>query len=145
MRAALAIGTALALFGAGCAQERARLPPICSEGPEPVLRALHAAPEPVRLADGTRLSECVARAGDDAELQMVGFAFTPVADRLGERATREAAVQLGYLVGAVRRGASRSNGIHVELVRRMESRVRFDDPALLEAAERAAEAGERTG
>jgi hypothetical protein len=145
VRAATAIATALALLVTGCAEERARLPPICSEGPEPVLRALRAAPDPVRLADGTALSECVARAGDDAELQMIGFAFTPVADRLNERATPDAAVQLGYLVGAVRRGASRSNGIHVELVRRMESRVQFDDPALLEAAERAADAGEATG
>lgn len=144
MRAAVLV-TALALVAVGCGGERSRLPPSCSDGPGPVLRALAAAPGPVALPDGTRLSECVAQAGDDAELQLLGFTLTPVADRLSERATRAAAVQLGYLVGAVRRGSARSNGIHAELVRRIESRVRFEDPALLRAAEEAVAAGEESG
>lgn len=146
MRTAIAIGTALAALVAGCGgAEPEPLPPACSLGPEPVLRALRTAPGDVRLADGTPLSDCVARATDDAELQQVGYAFTPAADRLARRGTEEAAVQLGYLVGAVRRASMRSNGIHAELVRRMESRVTFDDPALLAAAERGARAGEATG
>jgi hypothetical protein len=141
----MVIGLALAAVVAGCGSEPAPLPPACSDGPEQVLAALGDAPGAVALTDGTLLSDCVARASDDAELQMVGFALTPVADRLVERGTERAALQLGFLVGAVRRGAERTNGVHAELVRRMESRVRYEDPALLRAAERGAAAGEDHG
>jgi hypothetical protein len=145
VRAAIAIGTALATLAAGCGSETEPLPPACSDGPAEVARALRAAPGDVRLSDGTLLSACVARAGDDAELQQVGYAFTPVADGLREIGTRRAALELGFLVGAVRRGARRTNGIHAELVRRMERRVAYDEPALLHAAERGAAAGEEHG
>lgn len=146
MRTAVAIGTALTLLLGGCGGGRPEpLTPACSGSPESVLRALRSAPGAVRLADGTRLSDCVRRAFDDGELQQLGYALTPVADRLAARATAPAAVQLGYLVGAVRRGASRTNGIHGELVRRLEGTVTFDAPALLDAARRGAQAGETTG
>lgn len=145
MGASAVIGVALAALLAGCGSEPARLPPACSDGPEAVLAALEDAPGAVALSDGTLLSECVERASDDAELQMVGFALTPVADRLAARRTPGAALQLGFLVGAVRRGAAGSNGVSLELVRRMEGRVAFEDPGLLDAAERGARAGEDHG
>jgi hypothetical protein len=145
VRAAIAIGTALATLAGGCASEPAQLPPACSAGPQAVLRALGAAPGDVRLTGGTLLSECVARASDDGELQQVGFTLSPVADALREQHTERAALRLGFLVGAVRRGARRTNGIHGELVRRMERRVGYDDPALLAAARRGAAAGEDHG
>jgi hypothetical protein len=110
-----------------------------------VLEALAQAPGAVALTDGTLLSECVARASDDAELQMIGYALTPVADRLAARTDERAATQLGFLVGAVRRGAADGNGVQAELVRRLESRVRYEDQALLQAAEHAADAGEDHG
>jgi len=111
-----------------------------------VLRALRTAPRDVRLSDGTRLSECVSGASDDAELQQIGFAFTPAADRLARTRDERSAFRLGYLVGAVRRGAATTNGVHLELVRRLESTVTFDDdPALLAAAGRGARAGEAGG
>jgi hypothetical protein len=143
--ASAVIGLALTVLVAGCAGEPEPLPPACSDGPEQVLAALASAPGSVALTDGTLLSDCVAKASDDAELQLVGFALTPVADRLAERGTKRAALQLGFLVGAVRRGASETNGVHAELVRRMENRVGFDDPALLDAAQRGAAAGEEHG
>lgn len=145
MGSAVAIGAVLALLTAGCAQEPAALPPACGDGPEAVRDALARAPGDVRLYDGTLLSDCVRRASTDAELQMVGLALTPVADELSLQETRTAATRLGFLVGAARRGGDESNGVHIELVRRLESRVRFEDPALLEAAERAARAGEEHG
>lgn len=145
MGANAVIGLALAALAAGCGSEPEPLPAACSDGPKAVLAALADAPGAVALADGTLLSECVGRASDDAELQMVGFAFTPVADRLAARRSPGAALQLGFLVGAVRRGASESNGVSLELVRRMEGRVAFEEPALLEAAERGARAGEEHG
>lgn len=145
MRAAMAIGTALAALGGGCGAGREPFPPACGDGPARVSQALRAAPGEVRLYDGTLLSECVARAGDDGELQQLGFSLTPVADRLAQQRTRRAALRLGFLVGAVRRGARRGNGVQAELVRRIESRVGYEDPALLQAARRGAAAGEEHG
>jgi hypothetical protein len=144
VRAAAAIG--LALLVAGCGEGRPDpLPPACSDGPDKVLAALRGAPGEVALYDGTRLSTCVERAFDDAEIQQLGYSFTPAADRLAERATGAAAFQLGFLVGAVRRGAAHSNGVHLELVRRLENTVTFDDPELLAQARRGAKAGEARG
>ena len=144
MRAALAI--VLAFLAAGCGQSKPDpLPPTCSNGPGDVLRALRKAPDNVALSDGTLLSECVKRAFDDADLQELGYSFTPAADRLASRADATAAFQLGFLLGAVRRGAKQTNGVHLELVRRIESTVTFDDPALQSAVRRGAAAGERKG
>ena len=144
MRAAIAIG--LAALVAGCGQSRPDpLPPACTDGPDQVLRALRHAPDGVALSDGTKLSDCVRQAFDDAELQQLGYAFTPAADRLAARATPAAAFQLGYLLGAVRQGAGQTNGVHLELVRRLENTVTFDDPALVAAARRGVTAGERLG
>lgn len=145
MGALAVIGLALAVLVAGCGSGPEPLPPACSAEPTQVTAALAGAPGRVALADGTLLSECVARAGDDAELQMVGFALTPAADRLAARRDEQSALRLGFLVGAVRRGAAGSNGVSLELARRLESRVQYDDPALLEAAERGARAGEDHG
>ena len=144
MRAALAI--VLALLAGGCGQSKPDpLPPACSDGPGEVLRALRGAPDHVALTDGTRLSECVRRAFDDAELQQLGYAFTPAADTLVARGTQQAAFQLGYLLGAVRLGSRHTNGVHLELVRRLENAVTFDDAALTAAVRRGAAAGERNG
>jgi hypothetical protein len=139
------IGLALAALVAGGGSEPEQLPPACGAGPDEVTAARAKAPGAVALTDGTLLSDCVAKATDDADLQMVGLALTPAADRLATRGDERSALRLGFLVGAVRRGASTSNGVSLELVRRMESRVRYDDPTLLDAAERGARAGEDHG
>ena len=145
---AAAAGVALAAAGAvaaGCGEDRPPLSPACTEGAGAILRALARAPGPVRLADGTRLSDCVTRAYGDGELQSLGFSLTPAADRLAAAPTPRSALQLGYLVGAIRRGAARTNGVHVELVRRLEGTATFDAPALVAAARRGIRAGERSG
>jgi hypothetical protein len=36
-------------------------------------------------------------------------------------------VDLGYLVGAVQRGASETGGIHADLVRRLDAAARFSE------------------
>jgi hypothetical protein len=140
----LLAGLVLAL-GGGCGHEPEPPPVACGAGPEAIERALGALPRPVRLDGGARVSDCVARALTDGELQQLGFVLTAVADRLAERATPRAAEQLGFLVGAVRRGAARSNGIHAELVRRLEGAVTYADPAMLRAARRGRAAGEARG
>jgi hypothetical protein len=136
---------------AGCARQdrEPSLPLACSAGPEAVQAALEAAPRPVRI-DGTPLSACLDARSDGADLQTVGTSLVGVAAELGGRAARrpesQAAVQLGYLVGAMQRAAGRANaqGIHSELVRRVELEL---DPvgARSGAVDEGIRAGRRTG
>jgi hypothetical protein len=147
VRVVIAAAAALAaIVAAGCGGgEPASPSPACTESPEQIVRALASAPGHVRLADGTPLSECVERAFDDGELQDLGASLTPAADELADRATPDAALQLGYLIGAVHRGAARTNGVHAELVRRLEATARRQDDALTAATRRGISAGEADG
>jgi hypothetical protein len=127
-RAAPAIAAALAtlaggaLAAIGCGEDDRPLPQSCVQSAGPITTALRTAPRPVRLVDGTSLSACVERARSDADLQNLGSIYTQVADALAIRATEsdQAALQLGYLVAAARKGAAHTSGIHDELVRRLE-------------------------
>lgn len=135
----------------GCSAENSEreLPVACQSGQEAIEAALAAAPRPVRL-EGVPLSECFDPKSDGAELQGVGTSFVGAAAELGERARArpegEAATQLGYLIGAMRRGAGRTNaqGIHTELVRRAEQELTLVDPSS-GALREGLRAGERTG
>jgi hypothetical protein len=147
---AATLAAALALTGCGGGGD----PPFdttCSDSPQAIERALQRAPAPVKLASGTRLSDCVARARSDADLQNAGAALTRAADDLADRAKRgdaRAATGLGYLVGAARRGAARTAGIHAQLERRMETAAAFLDgggPEVARALRRGMRAGEATG
>ena len=99
------------------------------------------------LADGTRLSDCVSRADDDGEIQDVAAGTTTLADQLAAdgKTSETAAVQLGYLIGAVRRGARHSQGIHAELVRRLETAAISVPAGRRAALNRGLAAGERGG
>lgn len=123
--AALVIGGALVL--GACAREgEPALPAACSAGPAAVRDALTAAPAPVRI-DGTALSACFDDGSDGGEVQQVGAVYLTAAAELSSAAATEPggteAVQLAYLVGAVQRGASSSQGIHYELARRLEQEL----------------------
>lgn len=133
---------------AACGEEDPALPASCREGSDAVAAALARAPGRVALADGTRLSTCVERSTSDADLQSTGVVFTEVAVGLGqqlERGSDAAALQLGYLLGATRRGAERTEGIHLELARRIEqvAGVGGPPPKLRAAFDRGLRAGER--
>ena len=134
----------VALLLGGCAREtEPQLPAACRSGAEAVRVALEQAPEPVTLA-GTRLSECLGRAGATADIQQVGGYYLEAATVLAADARRDpdgpAAVRLGYLVGAVRRGAASTQGFHAEMVRRIEQ-----ETLPLDTRARAFRAGERAG
>jgi hypothetical protein len=133
---------AVAVAGCSTAEEEGT-PVSCQATGAAVQRALESAPEPVTL-DGTPLSECFAPGSEPGELQTVGFSFTEAAAELSREARQrpegEAAVELGYLVGAVRAGADRTQGIHDELVRRVEQELRGVD-----TSSNAFAAGERAG
>ena len=142
---------ALSALAVGCARQD-REPPLplaCSAGPEEVQAALEAAPRPVRV-DGTPLSACIDARSDAADLQTVGSSLVAVAAELGGQAARRpegrAAVQLGYLVGAMQRGAGRANaqGINSELMRRVELELDPVGPGS-RAVDEGIRAGRRTG
>jgi hypothetical protein len=113
-----------ALLG-GCTEGEERIPAACTGGPAEVRAALRDAPEPVRV-EGTRLSDCLVEGASGAELQAVGNSFVQSAAALAPAARRNpdgrAAVELGYLVGAARRGGS-PEGVHAELLRRLEQEL----------------------
>ena len=155
-RLAALVASALSALGgaAACGGDPPRQDPACIASPQAIERALGRAPAPVTLDSGTRLSDCVAHARSDADLQNTGLVLTRVADDLSTRAQRgdaQAALGLGYLVGAARRGAAHTNGIHAELRHRMESAARplseeaGRSPTITRALARGMSAGEATG
>lgn len=124
---------------AGCSkQEPESLPAACADAGA-LQRALAAAPAEVRL-DGRPLSRCLPKDADGADVQQAGITFTQVAGRLADRRD---AVRLGYLLGAARRGAKRSQvGVYSELLRRLEVELNAVDTGT--PAFRSAEAAGRS-
>jgi hypothetical protein len=122
---------ALVVALAGCSSdEEEGAPSACLVDSEAYIRALQAAPAAVRLDGATPVSECLTSGQEGGELSQIGQEIVTAATVLNDEARRSpegpAAVQLGYLVGAVERGAE---GIHADLVRRVNSAARFElDP-----------------
>ena len=152
--AATAAPCTLAVLGllllAGCGQDRDPLPGACVGRPEAMLSTLRAGP-PVRLDGGARLSGCVSAARTDGDLQSLGLLFVRVADALRAQATSDpqAAFALGYLSGAVARGARTNHGrITAQLARRVDQLASLPPgarAASLAALARGRQAGERDG
>jgi hypothetical protein len=146
---AATLAAAAVLGAAGCDAADKPLSAACTTGADAIVKVLARAPAPVTLAGGTRLSTCVERARSDADLQTVGAAYTQVADALAARAptSDRAALQLGYLVGATRRGGRRTSGVRAELIRRIEQAAGLDGPPPTHHAayDRGLAAGERAG
>jgi hypothetical protein len=126
--AATLLIAALALL-AGCGSADDSTPVACLEGPAAYERALEAAPDEVLLGDETLISECVPRNQSGGDLARVGEAMIETATALNAEARADpggaANLQLGYLLGAVERGAEESEGIHADLVRRLVVAARF--------------------
>jgi hypothetical protein len=123
---------------AGCGDHRGPVAAGCTSGSGPILTALRGAPGHTALSDGTKLSDCVSHAIDDADLQNVGSSFIGAGDSLARRAPTDgaAAYRLGYLAGAAERGANETEGIAMELADRLD---RFmGDSTTMAAASRAA-------
>ncbi|MCW3038105.1 MAG: hypothetical protein JWM31_10, partial [Solirubrobacterales bacterium] len=118
-----AVGSVAVLLS-GCGPGPTPISPGCTGEKAPIRTALKRAPGAVTLVDGSRLSTCVENGLDDAELQDVGIVFHQIAEELRqtarERHDAAAAVQLGYLIGATRRGAAHTGGVMSELQRRVE-------------------------
>jgi hypothetical protein len=136
---------------AACGASTTALDEACMGSAGAIEHALVRAPRPVTLPSGTRLSQCVSNARSDADLQTAGAVLTRAADHLSAQARagdRDAALRLGYLVGAARRGAKRTAGIHAELQRHIERAAAALDEAgagVALALARGRSAGEATG
>lgn len=152
IRRSAALLAAAAAGASGCAKQgdAVPVPRACAEGPAAIAAALRDAPGRVRLPDGTALSACVEGARSDGDLQSVGAALTRVAERLEERALAgdvRAALELGYLVGAARRGAGADSALQAELVHRLERSAALDGAGadVTTALQRGMRAGEARG
>jgi hypothetical protein len=119
----------LALAGVGCGSQDDSTPVACLEGAAAYEKALRSAPDEVLLQGETPISDCLASNQQAGDLARVGEAMveTATAQSAQARAAEggEAAVQLGYLIGAAERGAETSEGIHADLVRRLTVAARY--------------------
>ncbi len=119
------VAVALALL-AGCgAKKNDVAPAACLVTNNGYLRALERAPGAVRLAGTTPISDCLVPDQDAGQLANIGREMIVAATKLNLRAragSETATVQLGYLIGAVAKGA---DPIHTDLVRRLNSAARF--------------------
>jgi hypothetical protein len=122
--APLVLLLALAVAGCGSADQDST-PVACLNGPGAFVDALSKAPGAVRLAGGVPISDCLVQNQSAGDLATVGGTLVAVTTKLNAGARQDPGgaptVQLGYLVGAVTRGAAGTQGIHAELVRRIEA------------------------
>lgn len=129
---ALALVTSICIAGllaAGCGSADDSTPVACLEGAGAYERALQAAPDEVLVGDETLIGECLTRNQSGGDLARVGEAMLETATALNAEAREdpggEAAVRLGYLLGAVARGSEEGEGIHADLVRRLTVAARY--------------------
>lgn len=127
--AVLLVAACLVAAVLGCGSQDGATPAACLEGAGVYERALRSAPGEVRLGGATPISDCLASNQQAGDLAQVGEAMILTATRLNAQARRnpdtDAALRLGYLIGAARRGAADSEGIHADLLRRLTVAARF--------------------
>ena len=104
-------------------------PSACLGPASAYLAALEAAPAEVLLESSTPISDCLVEDQATGALQQMGTSMVGAATELNSEVRAGAkparATQLGYLVGAVREGASQTAGIHQDLILRLESAARY--------------------
>ncbi len=119
---------ALALTACG-SEDSPDTPVACVGTAADYIDALEAAPDEVLLAGSTSISDCLVTEQESGALATAGQAMVDAATRLNEDALRDpggdAAVQLGYLSGAVDAAAESTGGIHEDLRLRLASAARF--------------------
>jgi hypothetical protein len=124
------------------------VPVECLEGPPTVRKALANAPGEVRLGGRVAISDCFQQAASAADVQNLGGIFISTTEQVAARTKAaphsHAAVELGYLVGAIRRGARTDQGIHYESERRVEQAL-VGVPTSTPEFRRGLEAGRREG
>jgi len=114
----------------GCSNDEAETPAACLNDAKVYVEALRdGAPDEVLVGGETPISDCLVPDQNAAELGTVGASLIEAATGLNTDARRNPSgpetVQLGYLVGAVQQGAKDTEGIHTDLIRRLDSAARF--------------------
>jgi hypothetical protein len=112
------------LAAAGCRQGEPAYPAACSTSARAVRAALANAPDGDVTIEGVKLSDCLVPSNDAGPLASFGGSVIAVAPPLVARARRgdeRALLQLGFLHGALVRGAD--PGIHDELLFRFEQEL----------------------
>lgn len=148
---AIAVFVGGSLAAAGCGGPGDSTPVACLEGTGAYLKALEQAPGEVKLSGETPIGDCLAPNQQGGDLATVGVAMVTAATRLNSEARANpgggANVQLGYLVGAAKRGADGTEGIHVDLIRRLVVAARYspDDRPLPATFQRAYRRGYDAG
>ena len=120
---------------AGCSSgEDEDAPAACLAGADAYLTALRDAPGDVKLEGETPISDCLTPDQEGGQLASIGQEMIAAATDLNAAAQKDpggrAALELGYLVGAVERG---SEGIHADLGRRLDTAARYSPEGLLPA------------
>jgi hypothetical protein len=128
-RVAVAVAATATVLIVGCGNDQddqARA--VCLVGNETYLKALERAPAPVLLGSTTPISDCLVPEQEAGQLATIGGEMIVAATKLNGEARRDpggpASVELGYLIGAVSKGA---DPIHTDLVRRLNSSARFSE------------------
>jgi hypothetical protein len=128
---AFALLTCLTLLAA-CGSKDEETPAACLSDSSTYLRALRAAPGEVLLRDETAISACLVPNQPAGELVQLGAPLVEAATVLNARShltpQGPAPIRLGYLVGAVERGATETGGVHAELLRRIETAATYSRP-----------------
>jgi hypothetical protein len=128
-RVALALVAAAIVLIGGCGtKQNDQAPTACLVGNQAYLHALERVPAQVRLGGTTLISDCLVPEQDAGQLASVGQEMIVAATKLNGESRRDPAgpapLELGYLLGAVSRGA---DPIHTDLVRRLNSAARFSE------------------
>lgn len=125
--AAPAVAALIAFAGCGSGSNEGA-PAACVTGSGEYLAALESAPSEVRLNGEIPISECLTPSQPGGELASVGEEMIVAATSLNAEARRDpggtAAIELGYLIGAVSRGA---DPIHTDLIRRLNAASQFSE------------------
>jgi hypothetical protein len=120
---------AVVLVGAGCgSSDEEGAPAACLATSDAYRQALQTAPGAVRLEGDVPISDCLTPSQGTGELENIGQEMIVTATKLNGEARRDAggpaAVELGYLIGAVSKGA---DSAHSDLVRRLNSSAQFSE------------------
>lgn len=156
MRALIGILVAsIAVIAAGCGGTSDATPVACLEGENSYLAALEDAPGEVRLSGEVPIRDCLAENQKSGDLATVGAAMIATATELNAEARANPGggenLRLGYLLGAVQRGASETDGIHAELIRRLAAAARYSpnnlplSPSFMRAYRQGYDAGRARG
>lgn len=123
----LALVLASGVLVLGCGETETETADGCFDGVASFKSSLRQAPGPVLLGGTTSISDCLPKDQTTADLVDFGEIATQVATETGAAISEpgpdgiKAAIDAGYLVGAMEKGAEDSEAIHAVLVERVRS------------------------